>query len=156
MDEKSAALIQAKQLLESHRWCAMATIDQQGKPNASMIAYAIGSNGIYFHLSQLASHSRHLKLSDECSIVISECEQSDSDPQELARLSLSGRIEWIDKISNEYQELSAIYQHRLPDSAPLFEFSDFQLLRFTPIKARYVGGFGKAYSYSGDELFPSS
>ncbi len=152
MDDKSEHLSAASNLLYHKSWAALATVDDKGKPHASMIAYAITTDALYFHLSSLALHTRLLQQQSFCSIVISEDEILTNDPQTLARLSLDGKVQFIDKKSTEYIEGANVYQQRLPESSALFDFADFSLLKFIPEKARYVGGFGKALNFSVSEL----
>jgi hypothetical protein len=152
MDDKTTTLKNAIELLNHKCWAALATIDKNGKPHASMLAYAVASDSLYFHLSALAQHTRILKNNPFCSIVISEDEILTDDPQTLARLSMDGRVVFLEKDSEIYPDAAAIYQQRLPESSALFEFSDFSLIKFIPEKSRYIGGFGKAFSFSGSDL----
>jgi putative heme iron utilization protein len=152
MVEKPEALDAAKQLLNQHRWAALATIDKQGQPHASMVAYALSEGQLLLHLSQLAAHSKHIEDNPQCALVISENEIDDKDPQQLQRISLEGKVEILRRDSESYHTSAEIYQKRLPDSLPLFSFADFALIQFTPVKARFVGGFGKAFSFNQDEL----
>jgi hypothetical protein len=46
----------------------------------------------------------------------------------------------------------ACYVARLPGAEPRFAFADFRLFRLLPVTARYVAGFGRAYSVSPEEL----
>ena len=154
MNEKLKARESALSLINNHRWAALATIDTSGYPHASMIAYAVTESTLLLHLSQLAAHSRHLVENPHCSVVITEHEIEGRDPQQLARVSIEGKIELIERDANNYQQSKQDYIQRLPDSVMLFDFSDFALMQFIPEKARYVGGFGKAYSFNRQQLLP--
>jgi hypothetical protein len=59
---------------------------------------------------------------------------------------IQGRAAIIAKDSPDYLEMSRRYQEQLPDSTPRFEFGDFLLLRLTPARIRFVGGFARAYT----------
>jgi putative heme iron utilization protein len=147
-------LQQLRQLLNEQRWAALATLGDEQQPEASMVAYVLDkAEGVaYLHLSELAGHTRNLLRHPRASLVISECDQGDDDPQRLARVSLSGRVVRLEKGAAGYEEAKRQYLNRLPDAGPLFDFADFQLYRFVMERARFVGGFAQAYSYRPEEL----
>lgn len=152
--EKSEALPQLLQLIRRHRWAALATVDQNQLPAASMVAYVLepNHNGLLLHLSRLAVHTGNLLRLPECALVISANDSDTGDPQELARVSLRGRVEVIERESEDYQRAAKLYLQQLPDAEQLFEFSDFVLFRFVPENLRYVGGFANAHSFRWEEL----
>lgn len=141
-------------LLRSQRWAAMASLDHNQLPFASMVAYAQSNDMccLYLHLSRLASHVQNITRNPRVSLVVSEPDDGVGNPQELARLSLSGDVQIIERDSPEYEEARTCYLRRLPDSEHLFEFADFNLFRLDLLKGRYVGGFGNAFSLSMEEL----
>ena len=87
----SAISREAATLIRTQRWAALATADAGG-PFASMVAYAIEPSGtaLLFHVSQLAQHTRNLLEHSRCSLVISEPDTSEGDPQRLQRVTLTG------------------------------------------------------------------
>lgn len=141
-------------LLLQQRWAALATLDEAGLPAASMVAYATdrGQGCLYLHLSALAAHTRELLRQPAAALVIGECDAGSGDPQQLARLSLRGVCEPIVREAAGYEGAKGCYLQRLPDAAQLFGFGDFMLLRFEIVAARFVGGFGQAHSYRGEEI----
>lgn len=143
----------ARSLLRGHRWAALATV-RNGTPYASMAAYATAPDlsCLYLHLSRLAPHTQNLLKHPEVALVISAPDDGATDPQTLARLSIQGRLEPIPPGQPGYEQAKTHYIERLPDSAGLFDFSDFMLLRLVPEKLRLVGGFARAYSLSPQEL----
>lgn len=141
-------------LLNYQRWAALATNDKEGKPEASMVAYALDEQraALYLHLSQLASHSRNLQHQPDASLVISEPDSGVGDPQQLARVTLSGRVTPLQRDEPTYEEARRCYLQRLPTAVQLFDFADFCLFRFTIARARFVGGFAQAHSYDPSDL----
>ncbi|MBK8183814.1 MAG: pyridoxamine 5'-phosphate oxidase family protein [Candidatus Competibacteraceae bacterium] len=140
-------------LIRNQRWAALATQGPDG-PEASWVAYAAeaGFSGFLLHLSTLASHTRNLLAHPRAGLAISAPEQAEIDPQTLARVTIQGDVGIIPKNSEYYQDAVRHYQARLPGSLPRFEFTDFLLLRLTPIKARFVGGFARAYTLDAAAL----
>ncbi len=139
-------------VIRDHRWAALATEGGEG-PEASWVAYVAedGFTSFLLHLSQLAAHTRNLLQDPRACLAISERE-SDRDPQTLARVTLQGRVAIIPKETEDYAVSSQRYRQRLPDSEQLFEFGDFMLFRLVPSKARFVGGFARAYTLDAEGL----
>lgn len=142
------------QVLAEQRWAALATLDDAGLPSVSFVAYVPepGYSGFLIHVSRLAAHTRHLQARPQSALGISEPDRGTDDPQLLARVSIQGRVEEIARGTPEYDAGRERYLARLPQAAQLFGFADFMLLRLRPDSVRYVGGFARAYSMSGEEL----
>lgn len=140
-------------LIRSQRWAALATLSEEG-PLASMVAYVPepGFGGFLLHLSRLAAHTRNLLHDARASLVITQADSGEGDPQTLARVSIQGRVTALSRDSKEFATARTAYVHRLPESEPLFGFGDFMLFRLQPAEVRYVGGFARAYTVSGGQL----
>jgi putative heme iron utilization protein len=141
-------------LLRQHRWAALATTSTDGIPMASMVGYVPGEHAgsLYMHLSRLAAHTGNLLHNGRAALVISEDDTGTGDPQELARVTLQGRVVVITRDSDEYQKARDHYLERLSASERLFDFPDFLLFRLDVDSARFVGGFAQARSFNCDEL----
>lgn len=152
--KKSEQLPRLISLLQHYRWAALATNDNKGKPEASMVAYALDHRHptLYLHLSHLASHSRNLDHRPDASLVISEPDSGIGDPQQLARVTLSGRVTRLQREEPAYEDAKQCYLQRLPTAVQLFDFADFRLFRFAIDKARFVGGFAQAHNYDSADL----
>lgn len=144
MNHETLSIIQS--LLRKHRWAALATVQTEGYPFASMIAYAVDRSGLIFHLSRMAWHTKNLLEVPKASLIISEQDDFQNDPQTLARLTLTGETRPIGRDEKGYFELKSQYIQRLPQSEPLFDFPDFVLWHFMPQETRFVGGFAKAHT----------
>jgi len=146
---------QALGLLLSQRWGCLATLEADGSPLASMVAYAVDSERreLLFHLSRLAAHTRHLLERPRTSLAITAPDTGEGDPQLLARLSLQGEVTVTPAGTDAYVRDREIYLARLPTAEQLFLLGDFTLFRFRPRSGRFVGGFGRAFSLKGRELW---
>jgi putative heme iron utilization protein len=151
---KTEHLPRLRQLLQQQRWAALATLDGEQRPEASMVAYVLDEErgAVYLHLSTLAGHTRNLARNPQASLVISECDKGHGDPQQLARASLFGQITVITREEEGYETAKQRYLQRLADAAPLFDFGDFRLFRFHIERIRFVGGFAQAHSYRPEAL----
>jgi putative heme iron utilization protein len=152
--ERDEALQQLHRLISEQRWAALATVDSKGHPQASMVAYVPepGFTGVLLHLSRLSAHTGRLLETPWASLAISEPDNAQRDPQTLARVSISGPTRPIVPQSEAYAAGKQHYLARLPDAEQLFGFGDFMLLRLQPQALRFVGGFGRAFSFSGSDL----
>ncbi len=150
----SESIGRARDLLAQQRWAALATVGDNGQPECSMVAYAMSTDftRAYLHLSELAAHTRNLMHEGRASLAITESDCTGGDPQQLARISLSGHISRLAPSEPDYQEARNRYLKRLPDAAPLFDFGDFHLFSLQIDTARFVAGFGQARTLSGKAL----
>lgn len=140
-------------LIRRTRWAALATVEEN-VPHLSSVAYAPEEDfsGFLLHLSRLASHTARVLENPRASLLVSEPDDGRGDPQTLARLSMTGHVEHVPRDSGQYAACRSVYLARLPESEPLFAFSDFELFRFIPDDIRYVAGFARAYSFTADAL----
>lgn len=155
---KREQLPRLQQLLRQQRWAALATLNADALPEASMVAYALNETAgeIYLHLSTLAGHTRNLVQQPRASLVISENDEGMGDPQQLARATLSGHVSVFEQDADGYENARQHYLAHLPSSHPLFDFGDFRLFKFCIEKIRFVGGFAQAHSYRPEELKPAN
>ncbi|MCK7466869.1 MAG: CREG family protein [Desulfosudis oleivorans] len=145
---------QLRELLGAGRWAAIATA-RDNEPLASWVAVAAEDDlsGFLLHLSHLALHTRYLEVNPRVSLSWSAPDGLDQpDPQQLARVSLQGRVAAIARGSDDYAVARALYLRRLPQAAPQFELGDFELYRFVPETGRYVPGFGRVHRIGPDDL----
>ncbi len=146
--------VRLRQLLLDQRWAALATLNDDGDPLLSFVAYVPEPDfaGFLIHVSRLAAHTRNLLARPGVALGVSAPDAGAGDPQLLARVSIQGQVAEIPRGTAEYDAARARYVARLPEAEQLFGFGDFVLLRLQPEEARYVGGFARAYSLSGDQL----
>jgi putative heme iron utilization protein len=140
-------------LVQQQRWAALATVSE-GVPLASMVAYAVepGLGGLLLFLSQMAAHTRHVVASPQASLAVTTPDTGEGDPQLLPRVSLQGRAVEITRADEGFALAAARYVQRFPDALPRFQLGDFLLFRFEIDEARYVGGFARASTFTGDQL----
>lgn len=141
-------------LILEQRWTALATADEHGRPFASMVACVAEPKftGFLLHLSRLAAHTHNLLANPQASLLFAEADPGQGNPQELARVSVQGRVDLISRHDDDYAEARNRYLVRLPDAQPLFDFPDFLLFRVRPVEARFVGGFAQARTFGPEDL----
>jgi putative heme iron utilization protein len=119
-----------------------------------MVAYApeLDLSGILMFLSTLASHTRNLLGDPRAALVVSEPDPGTGDPQTLARVTVEGVVHEIARHDDRFGAAWQTYTSRFPDAAPRLALADFLLLRLEPRRARYVGGFARAATYTAEDL----
>jgi heme iron utilization protein len=141
-----------QQLIHGRMIAALGTL-HQGVPFVSMVPYAVAKDGSFIlHVSRLAAHTRDMVDNPEVSLLITESEGSGKVPQALARVTVQGRAEMLDRDSEKNTDAREVYLSRFPDAAPLFEFSDFNIFIIKPISARVIAGFGQAVTITGEDF----
>jgi len=151
MDE--AVLHAVAGLLRGPRWATLATV-RDGQPFATHVACAIepGLTSGLLHLSRLSAHTRHLLAEPRAALAFGEPDDGRPDPQTLARITLEGSAEPLERDGDDWQAARTLYLRRLPEARPRFDFTDFSLFRFTIRRARFVGGFANAHTLRPTDL----
>jgi heme iron utilization protein len=142
---------QAKQLVRSARFGALATLDpMDGSPSVSRVSLATSMDGApIFLISTLSAHRTNLGADGRCSLLVGE--PGKGDPLAHPRMTLIGRATQItDEPDRAY--LRNRYLARQPKAALYVDFPDFSFWRFATSRASLNGGFGKAYSLTADDL----
>ncbi len=134
-----------RMLIQQQRQAALAVLSA-GEPLAAMVAYAEEDDcgAFLIHLSSLSAHKRALASAPRCSLLICEPDSGVDDVQTLARLSVQGDAVLIERTSAAYVSARDCYLRKLPQAQVAFTLPDFDLLRITPVRARFVGGFAQA------------
>jgi heme oxygenase (biliverdin-IX-beta and delta-forming) len=138
-------------LLHSRKTAALGTL-HAGSPFVSMVPYALVAEGFVVHVSELAAHTKDM-LADACvSLLVTAAEDESASPLGLMRVTVQGAAERVSSTSPSHAELKSAYLARFPDAEQMFSFTDFSLFLIRPDSARFVAGFGKAHSLTGESL----
>jgi heme iron utilization protein len=141
-----------QQLILGRMIAALGTL-HEGVPFVSMVPYAVASDGsLVLHVSRLAAHTQDMLDHPGVSLLIAESEASGKLPQALARVTVQGEAKMLERDSQKHIDARAVYLSRFPDAAPLFEFSDFNIVIIKPMSARVIAGFGQAITITGDDF----
>ncbi|HVH90618.1 MAG TPA: pyridoxamine 5'-phosphate oxidase family protein, partial [Candidatus Acidoferrum sp.] len=139
-------------LIHGRMIAALGTL-HEGIPFVSMVTYAVASDGSFIsQVSRLATHTQDMLNHPEVSLLITESEGSGKMPQALARVTVQGRAKMLERDSQKHIDARDVYLLRFPDAAPLFEFSDFNIVIIKPMSARVIAGFGQAITMTGDDF----
>src|SRR5262245_63628481 len=125
----------------------------EGVPFVSMVPYTVANDGsLVLHVSRLAAHSQDMLDHPDVSLLITESEASGKLPQALARVTVQGQAKMLERDSQKHIDTRDVYLSRFPDAAPLFEFSDFNIVIIKPMSARVIAGFCQAITLTGDDF----
>jgi len=140
-----------QQLLRQQKVAALATL-HRGEPAASMVPFALLAEcgSALIHVSRLATHCKDMLEHPAVSLLFVAEAQSEHNPLARPRLSLKGRALLCPVDSPRYAAARAAYLERLPEAKELFSFPDFSLFLVEPQSARFVAGFGRAYSLTAE------
>jgi len=139
---------QARRVLRSHHWGAIATSSASngGHPYVSAVEFALSQDARpLMLLSRLAEHTRNLLNDPRVSLLAAS-----PGPDALAqpRLSLLGEARQLRQDS----DLLARYLRYFPASHRYLELGDFSLIAIEPAKARYIERFGEITWIAASEL----
>lgn len=125
---------------------ALATTDQEGHPQVSMVPFAIDSEAgeLIVHVSTLASHTTNLKSHPVAAVLVMQAEQDNTNVHALPRVSIQVESRFVERNTALYELTKSLYIAKLTDMAFMTEFADFSLVRLTPHSVRLIAGFGAA------------
>lgn len=133
-------------LLCGQRIAALATVDDDGLPHASLVPFALlrGHASLLIHVSALAPHFGYLKRQLQAAVLISKPETAGEEVHALPRVSIHANVEFIDRQSPDYVLARNAYVQRFPEAGFMTELQDFAFVKIKPLSGRVVAGFGAA------------
>ena len=143
-------------LLAGARHAALAVIDpESGTPGISRIALGLDPDGLPLTLiSTLAQHTAALRANPAAALLVGELGPK-GDPLTHPRLMIEVRASFPDRTAPDYALLAGHWLDRHPKAKLYIDFTDFALVRLTPVAALLNGGFGKAFRLTPDDLRPA-
>lgn len=132
---------EVRRLLRAGRSGALGTLSvaMPGYPFVSLLPYGLdGACRPLFLLSRLAEHTKNLLVDPRASLMVAD-EGLFTGPLEKVRLTVLGSVERADL---DESARSRFLRYN-PESAEFIDWSDFGFYRLQPLKARFIGGFGR-------------
>lgn len=140
----------ARRLLREARTGALATLDGDGAPYASLVQVATLPDGApLLLLSTLARHTHNLGRDGRVSLLVDE--RRTGDELQGARASLKGRISRVggpEAIETARRRFLARHE----DAGAFAGFADFAFYRIEPESAHLVAGFGRIVDVPRDGI----
>jgi heme iron utilization protein len=144
---RPSAAEEARTIAASTNTATLATLTSTGDPWASFVTYGLLDGAPVLCVSNMAEHGRNLAADPRASIAI-VAPATESDPLANARVTLAGVVEHPSP-----QELSAAREAHLaavPAAKYYIDYSDFALWVLRVQRVRWVGGYGRMDSASGE------
>ena len=136
----------ARMLLRTIRSGALATIDGEGMPFASLVTIATDADGTpLMLLSRLSAHTRNLLADPRCSLLFSQ--GGKGDPLAHPRLTVNGRA-----TQTAEPRIRERFLARHPKAKLYADFPDFAFFALAPEAGHLNGGFAKAATLTPAEL----
>ena len=138
---------EAREFQSAFRSVLMATVNQDGAPEASYAPYVMDDDGRYYvFVSGLARHTRDFQESGNVSLQFIENEDPAQNLFARRRLTLLCDVSAIPRASPVHEEILEHFTQSFGRFVnTLRGLPDFQLFRLTPRSGLYVRGFGQAF-----------
>lgn len=132
---------QARTLLETVSAGVLSShaVDHDGHPYGSLVSFASDDGAPIFLVSELAEHTRNLRASPRCSLLVHE--SGPGNPLALARLTLLGECHPVEDERRSTVEQAFLARH--PAAEYYADFEDFGYWVLKVSGLRYIGGFGR-------------
>jgi putative heme iron utilization protein len=143
-----------RSLLHNHRVAALATLDADGFPFASMVPFAVepSSAHLVIHVSGLAAHTRNLQAAPRVSLLVMQAEVAGEPVHALQRVTLEGVATVLERDSAVWRAARGAYLARFADAEPMTALGDFMFVGIAVQGARQVAGFGAARSLDAETM----
>lgn len=147
------AQISYQEFCDRVRSVMLSTVSPEGLPNASYAPFIMDRDkNIYFFASGLAVHTQNLNKNSRVSALFIEDEGNSEDIFARPRLSLNCQATFLERETEEWQELSDRFAERFGDIIQtLRSLPDFRIVKLTPIGGRFVQGFGQVYRINRED-----
>jgi heme iron utilization protein len=145
---RPSAAEQARTIAASTNAATLATLTADGDPWASFVAYGLLDGRPILCVSNLAEHGRNLAGDPRASLSIVAA-SGDTDPLSGSRITLAGVFS--EPSATERDAVRAAYVSAVPAGRVFADFSDFTFWVLNVQRVRWVGGYGRMDSATGEE-----
>lgn len=143
-------------ILQTQRVAALATLQSNGTPYVSLTPYALDGAGgrVILQVSSMAPHAQHMREDPRVSLLMISPQGSGQPGATLPRITLEGHAEFLQPGSTPWQSARAVFLQRFPDSGPINDLLDFDVVALTLRTAVQTADFGASRSVSAESLQP--
>jgi heme oxygenase (biliverdin-IX-beta and delta-forming) len=144
---RPSAAEEARTIAASTNTGTLATLTTDGDPWASLVTYGLLGGAPVLCVSNLAEHGRNLAGDPRASIAII-APQRDADPLASGRITLAGVVEeptGDERVAARDAHLSAVAAAKY-----YIDYTDFSLWVLRVQRVRWVGGYGRMDSATGE------
>ncbi|MEE6177257.1 HugZ family pyridoxamine 5'-phosphate oxidase [Mycobacterium sp. 050134] len=145
---RPSAAEHARTIAAAANAATLASLTSEGDPWASLVTYGLLDGTPVLCVSNLAEHGRNLAGDPRASLSV-VASATDSDPLAGSRITLAGMV--IRPSDTELDAARAVYLSAVPAARFYVDFSDFSLWLLRVERVRWVGGYGRMDSATGDQ-----
>jgi putative heme iron utilization protein len=143
MSEKQQAAAQAAReffLSQKNGMLATLSLAVEGYPFGSITPYDVDLSGCpIIFISRISQHFKNLKADPRGSLLVLDA-HGQHDPQAHTRATILGEFTPVE--DSEQSSVEESYFKRFPESSSRSIAHDFEFFRCTPVRIRWIGGFG--------------
>jgi len=147
-DVRPTAAEEARTIAASTNTGTLATLTATGDPWASLVTYGLDGGAPVLCVSNLAEHGRNLAADQRASISV-VAPATDTDPLANARITLAGVVERPTGAAHDAARQAHL--DAVPAAKYYVDYSDFTLWVLRVDRVRWVGGYGRMDSASGQD-----
>jgi heme iron utilization protein len=145
---RPSAAEEARTIAKSTNTGTLATLTATGDPWASFVTYGLLDGAPVLCVSNMAEHGRNLAGDHRASIAI-VAPATESDPLASGRVTLAGTVEHPS--GAELAAARAAHLAAVPAAKYYIDYSDFALWVLRVQRVRWVGGYGRMDSATGED-----
>lgn len=145
---RPSAAEQARTIAAATNVATLASLTADGDPWASFVTYGLIGEKPVLCVSNLAEHGRNLAGDPRASLSIVAAD-SDTDPLASSRITLAGLVS--QPAVRDQDAVRAAYVSAVPAGRVFLDFSDFTFWVLAVQRVRWVGGYGRMDSATGEE-----
>jgi len=146
---RRSASEEARTLVAATNSGTLATLSEDGTPWASLVTFGTLANGSpVLCLSTLAEHARNLEGNRQASLMVADPSHK-GDALAGGRVTLAGKVVRSDEFHDEKSAREA-HLEAVPSAAMYADFNDFTFWILEVDRVRWVGGYGRMDSATGE------
>lgn len=137
-----------QQLIKNQQTLLLATVSTHAEPECSYAPFVRdGHKVFYIFVSELATHTKNMMDTQKASILFIKPEQETKNFFVRERVIFDCTISEIQQDDELFNRQLSRMNDQFGETVELLRsLSDFHLLALTPVKGRYIAGFGKAFT----------
>ncbi len=138
---------QYQKLIQDQQTVLLSTVSIQGQPECSYAPYVRDAQGsFYIFVSELARHTKNMLQNERASVLFIQNEKEANNLFARERAVFDCTISEIQQQDESYNTQLDKMTDELGETIGLLRsLPDFHLLKLSPVKGRYIAGFGQAF-----------
>jgi putative heme iron utilization protein len=150
---RPSAAEEARTIASSTNAGTLATLTSTGDPWASFVTHGLLDGAPVLCVSRMAEHGRNLDHDQRASLSV-VAPSTDADPLASGRITLAGKAER--PLGDEYAAAREAHLAAVAAARYYIDYSDFSLWVLRVQRVRWVGGYGRMDSATGDDYMAAA